>query len=60
MSEDPSLQPVRITGEERSRPAFRLLARAAIELARLGITKRKETPNEGATASAENEEGHHA
>jgi hypothetical protein len=33
VSEEPSSPPVQVTGEEHSRPVFRLLARAAILLA---------------------------
>jgi hypothetical protein len=35
MAENPSSEPVRITGEERKHPALRKLARALIALARL-------------------------
>jgi hypothetical protein len=55
MTEDSSINPVRVTGEERSRPAFRLLARAAIELARLSLTRHKELPTESAARSSKDE-----
>jgi hypothetical protein len=35
MAEDPSTEPVAVTAEERRHPAYRLLARAALALARV-------------------------
>lgn len=60
MSDEPGTEPVHVTGEERGRPVFRLLARAAIEHARRSITRQKEGPGKTAADSTSNEEGRHA
>ena len=57
MSEEPSSPPVRVTGEEHSRPVFRLLAKAAILLAR--HHKPSSPPDEPAADDRAEEEGDH-
>lgn len=58
MTDNPSAENVRVTGEERSRPVFRLLARAAIELARL--RRPVQTAEQQPAKKHTDEEGRHA
>lgn len=44
MSNEPIEEPVTVTGEARRHPAYRLLARAVIALARLRLRKHQEEP----------------
>jgi hypothetical protein len=54
MSENTPTNPVPVTAEEQSRPVFRLLAKAAILLARLH--DQSETPAEPVSASGDEKE----